>query len=229
MCFERLKSTVGRKAVMAVSGLILLLFVAGHMIGNLQVFLGQEALNSYADHLQSLPVLLWPVRLFLLLVLLLHMAVSISLAWENKTARPVPYAYQDTVQAGYVSRTMVVSGVVIFTFIVYHLLHFTFGTTHPQYFQLTDSKGRHDVYSMVILSFRDLWVSGSYVAAMAVLCAHLSHGIQSLFQSLGFNNEKSRPFFEKLAIAASIMIFIGNSFIPFAVLMGFLKLPSGVI
>ncbi len=214
---------------MAVTGLALFLFVIVHMLGNLQIFLGREVLNGYAEHLKELPALLWPARIFLLCALVLHIFTSLSLAIENKKARPVAYAQKNTVQASYASRTMVVSGSLIFLFIVYHLLHFTFGLTHPQYYHLTDSQGRHDVYSMVILSFRDLWVSGFYVVAMAVLCTHLSHGVQSLFQSLGLSNEHTAPFFQKMALTAAIIIFLGNASIPAAALLGFLKLPPGVI
>ncbi len=199
------------------------------MLGNLQIYLGAEALNSYAQHLQSLPTVVWPARVFLLVTLIVHGVVSVWLAVENKNARPVRYAHEDTVQASRASRMMVASGVLVFLFIVYHLLHFTFGMTHPQYFGLSDPKGRHDVYSLVILSFRELWISGSYIAAMAVLCAHLSHGGQSLFQSLGFNNEKSLPWLKKIAMGAAVAIFIGYSSIPLAALLGFLKpLPGAV-
>ncbi len=207
---------------MAVTGIFLLGFVIAHMLGNLQIFLGQERLNDYAQHLQDLPFLLWPARAFLLGALILHVGVSIKLALENKAARPVPYVYPNTVQATYASRTMRVSGFIILAFLVYHLLNFTFGVTHPQFFHLMDSKGRHDVYSMVIRSFQDYFVSGVYVVAMALLCLHLSHGVSSLFQSLGISDEKSRPAFEKLARLTALTIFIGNTSIPTAVLLGFL-------
>lgn len=223
MCFERLKSSIGRKSVVAVSGIFLFLFVVAHMLGNLQIFLGPEALNSYAEHLKSLPFLLWPARIFLLLTLIIHMGVSISLAIDNRKARPVGYAYKKTVQASTASLTMVVSGMIVFLFIVYHLLHFTFGATHPQFFELVDPQGRQDVYSMVILSFREVWVSVSYVIAMAVLCVHLSHGFQSFFQSLGFNNEKNKRCLRKAAVMISTLIFIGNASVPLAAFFGFLK------
>lgn len=214
---------------MAVTGLFLFSFVVIHMIGNLQIFLGREALNGYAEHLREWPLLLWPARAFLFLALLLHIFTSFSLAIENRKARPVRYRYEATVQASYASRTMVASGVIIFLFVVYHLLHFTWGVVHPEFFHLTDGKGRHDVYSMVILGFRDRWVTGSYVAAMAVLCMHLSHGVQSLFQSLGLNNEKTTPFFIGLSIVIAVVIFVGNTSISLASMLGFLKLPSGVM
>ena len=121
------------------------------------------------------------------------------------------------------------SGVIIFFFILYHLLHFTFGLIHPQYFHLMDEQGRHDVYSMVVLSFRNIFIAGPYVAAMFVLCVHLSHGIQSLFQSFGLNSDGTKPLFKSIAHAGALIIFVGNSSIPLAAFFGFLKLPPGVM
>jgi succinate dehydrogenase / fumarate reductase cytochrome b subunit len=220
MCVPFLKSSVGQKAVVAVTGLVLFGFVVAHMLGNLQIFLGAEALNAYAKKLQNMPLLLWPARLFLLLTLLIHVFVSLKLAIENRKARPIPYVSKNTVQATAASRTMVFSGLAIFGFIVYHLLHFTFGVTHPGFFHLTDARGYHDVYSMVVLSFQDIWVSASYIAAMAFLCLHLSHGLASFPQSLGFNRESWIPGLKCAARAVALIIFIGNSSIPLAALLG---------
>ncbi len=229
MCFQILKSSVGKKAVMAVTGVFLFGFVIAHMLGNLQIFLGQDALNEYAEHLEELPFLLWPARVFLLTTLIIHMATGIVLAIENKKARPIPYIQKATVQASAASRTMVMSGLIIFAFIVYHLLHFTWGVTNPEFFHLVDSKGREDVYSMVILSFQNISISAAYLFAMAVLCFHLGHGLPALFQSLGFNNEKWMPKFELSGKAAALLIFIGNSSVPLAALLHFLKPVAGVL
>ena len=223
-----LKSSVGRKYVMAVTGIFLFGFVVVHMLGNLQIYLGQDALNDYAKHLEEMPFLLWPARVFLLATLLIHICVSMSLAFENRAARPVPYACNDTVVASYASRTMVMSGIIIFLFIVYHLMHFTFGKVQPQFFEQVDAKGREDVYGMVVHGFQNIYVAASYIAAMAVLCFHLSHGLQSLFQSLGIRSERNGPFFKKFAVVMSLFIFIGNSSIPISVLLGYLKLPGGI-
>ena len=208
---------------MAVTGVFLFGFVVAHMLGNLQIFLGSEALNDYAEHLQNLPTLLWPARIFLLGTLLFHVVVSISLALENRRARPVPYAREATVQASYASRTMVMSGFIILAFLIYHLLNFTFGVTHPQFFSLVDESGRRDVYSMVVMSFREPVVSGVYVAAMALLCLHLSHGLSSLFQSLGLADERSLPALKRAGVALALVVFVGNSSIPVAALLGILK------
>lgn len=226
MCFSVLRSSVGRKFVVAVTGLLLTGFVVAHMLGNLQVFLGPDALNDYAKHLQSLPGLLWPARIALLSIFIVHIAVSLSLAFENRRARPDGYRYQDTVQASLASRTMVWTGITIFLFTVYHLLHFTWGAAHPAFFHLVDEKGRNDVYSMVVLSFREPLISGVYIAAMAALCFHLSHGIASIPQSLGLSDAGKRPFFEKAATALSWLIFLGNASMPVAALLKILKLPG---
>ena len=212
---------------MAVTGILLFGFVVVHMLGNLQIFLGADALNDYAKHLAELPWLLWPARTVLLTALVTHIAVAASLGNENRKARPVGYVKDATIRASYASRTMMMSGVIIFLFIVYHLAHFTFGKVQPQFFEHLDSKGREDVYSMVVLGYRNAFVSVSYVAAMAVLCLHLSHGLQSLFQSLGLRDEKCGPWLKKFALAASLLILLGNCSIPAAAYFGLLKIPGG--
>ena len=227
MSFRCAQSSIQKKAVMAVTGLFLLGFVIVHMLGNLQIFLGQDQLNGYAEHLEELPFLLWPARVFLLTTLTVHMLTAFCLALENKNARPVRYMHEATVQASYASRTMVMSGLIIFAFIIFHLLHFTFGKIHPEFCHLQDSKGRDDTYSMVILSFRDFRITAAYIFAMAVLCLHLSHGASSICQSLGFNNEKWRGNIKLTGNALAGLIFIGNSSIALASLLGFLQLPKG--
>jgi succinate dehydrogenase / fumarate reductase, cytochrome b subunit len=220
MCFEMLSSSVGRKYAMAVTGILLSLFVVAHLLGNLQIFLGPEALNAYSEHLAGLPMFLWPARVILFLTLALHIRIAVSLALENKKARPIPYGVRNTVQASYASRTMMISGPLVSAFIVYHLLHFTFGVTHPEYFRLTDAEGRKDVYSMVVFSFRDWRVATSYMAAMALLAFHLSHGFSSLFQSLGFNNDAWNRRLKIGGAFAALLIFLGFSSIPLASLLG---------
>ncbi len=227
MCFGMLQSSIGKKAVMAATGLILFGFVLVHMLGNLQIFLGQEWLNGYAEHLQEIPLLLWPARVFLLLALITHMILAIQLAFENKRARPIPYVYSDTIQASLASRTMVLSGLVIFFFILYHLLHFTFGVTNPEFFHLVDAKGRHDVYSMLVYSYRNVWISATYVLAMGLLLLHLSHGVPRFLQSVGVTSEATLKKVEKMGLLLAWIIFVGNSAIPLAVLAGLVSLPGG--
>lgn len=221
-------SSIGKKMTMAVTGLILFLFVVVHMIGNLQIFLGQEALNAYAEMLQHLGEFLWAARAVLFVSLVTHIYLASRLTWENAHARPQQYVFKDTVQASYASRTMLMSGIIILLFIVYHLLHFTFGLTNPAYYQVIDAKGRHDVYSMAVMSFRQPLIALTYVAAMIPLAMHLGHGIQSLFQSLGINHPKFTPAIRRLSLVIAWLIFVGNSSIPLAAYFGLLKLPGGL-
>lgn len=222
------KSSIGKKYIVAVTGFLLFGFVVAHMLGNLQIFLGQEALNSYAEHLKELPALLWPARILLLAALIAHVGVAITLARQNRAARPIGYAYQNTVKASYASRTMVASGLIIFLFVIYHLLHFTFCVAHPDYCGRLDPKGRQDVYSMVVLSFQNIGISGVYILAMAALCNHLSHGLASMFQSTGLRSRATDAAIKKFAATFSLLIFIGNSAIPVSVLLGWIKLPGGL-
>jgi succinate dehydrogenase / fumarate reductase cytochrome b subunit len=227
-----LGSSLGKKYLMAITGVILFGFVIGHMLGNLQILLGpqlgRDSINSYAHFLQSKPGLLWMARLGLLLMVIIHVWAAIKLSLENKAARPIGYANTQVVAASYASRTMMWSGVIIFVFIVYHLMHFTAGITNPEYLRLEetlkDGAQRHDVYRMMILGFSNLWVSGFYVLSMALLCLHLSHGVSSLFQSLGLKNKYYGRHIDRFAKAAALIIFLGNCSIPVAIL--FKLLPS---
>ncbi|HTL70857.1 MAG TPA: succinate dehydrogenase cytochrome b subunit [Candidatus Eisenbacteria bacterium] len=226
MTHSFVRSSVGKKIAMAVTGLILLGFVLVHMLGNLQIFLGRETLNAYAEHLQDFGPLLWVARLVLLTALVVHVWSASRLTWENARARPVGYGFKDTVQASYASRTMMMSGIIVFLFIVYHLLHYTLFVVHPQYRYLIDAKGRHDVYAMVVLSYQNVLVSSAYVLAMLALAFHLSHGIQSLFQTIGFNHPKHTPRVKAAGIALSFLILFGNASIPVAVMVGALRPPG---
>ncbi len=226
-------SSIGKKLFVAVSGALLLLFVIGHMIGNLQLFIGQDQLNKYALALQSLGSLLWVVRGGLILLAILHVFFAAKLKLENWAARPSKYAYNNTVQAGLASRTMIWSGLLILSFVVYHLMHFTFLTTHPEYHNLManlpgHTEKVHDVYSMVVLGFQQPLISAFYIIMMALLAYHLSHGIKSMFQTLGLNNELYEPKLNALAIIVATILFLGYISMPIAVLAGIIKLPAGV-
>ena len=214
-----INTSVGKKVIMAISGLLLYGFVIMHMLGNLQIFAGPEKLNAYGHFLQSLGGLLWVARLGLLAAVGAHIFVAIKLTLENQAARPIPYYSQHTNVASYASRTMKYSGIIIFAFIVYHLLHFTLGVTDPTAYALKDGSGRHDIYGMVVAGFSNPIVAGSYIFAMGLLCLHLSHGFFSMFQSLGINQPE---YDAKLKLAANIFalgIFLGNSSMPIAVLL----------
>ena len=222
MCFGILRSSLGKKYVMAVTGLMLLGFVIAHLAGNLTIFLGADWLNDYSEHLAHSPLLLWPARVLLLTALLLHMSTALCLTLENRRARPIPYSVQNTVQATLASRTMIFTGLAVFFFIVYHLMHFTWGVTNPEFFELTDPKGRKDIYSMVILSFQNPLISGAYLLALFILCVHLGHGASSFLQSLGLTREPMLKKMKTVGVALGWLIFIGFASIPAASLLGIL-------
>ena len=220
-------SSTGKKFLMAVSGAALLGFIVAHLLGNLQIFLGQEEVNRYALLLKSAGELLWAARLGLLVMAGVHIWTSVALTRDNAAARPATYAEKKYVKASAASRTMIWSGGIILAFIIFHLLHYTFMTIHPEYRNLLDAQGRHDVYSMMVLGFHEPLVSLFYLLAIFLLCFHLSHGIYSMFQSLGLQNERARAFLIRWAPCLAWLIFAGYASIPFAVLAGFIRLPSG--
>ena len=213
---------------MAVSGLALFLFVVAHMLGNLQIFLGPDTINEYGYFLQSKPELVWAARIGLLVMVILHIWAAIKLSAENRAARPANYGNYKPVGSSYASRTMLVSGLVIFTFIIYHLLHFTVQTeginfANTDFKTLHDAKDRHDIYNMMVIGFSNPIVSIFYIISMALLSLHLSHGVSGMFQSLGWKNKKYGKFIDRLAWTAAIVLIIGYSAIPIAVLTGVLK------
>ena len=217
------QSSIGKKWIVALTGVVLVAFVIGHLIGNLQIFLGQEMLNVYAERLQSLGDLLWVIRGFMILMIVLHLATTIQLAVENAQARPQKYAVKTSVAATLGSRTMVMTGSIVVSFIVYHLLHFTAMTVHPEWRALHDAAGRHDVYSMIILGFNEPLPTFFYMVGVGLLCLHLSHGIQSFLQTLG---GRTRNFAEGISAASPViaaLIFLGYASIPVASLLHILK------
>jgi succinate dehydrogenase / fumarate reductase cytochrome b subunit len=224
-----ISSSIGKKITMAVTGLFMFLFVVGHMVGNLQIFIGQDQLNAYAQALKDLPALTWSVRVVMFICLVIHVWRGIQLYFENRFSRPVRYIVNATVQASLSSRTQIFTGGGIFLYVVYHLLHYTFVITNPQYVGLHDSLGRHDVYSMIILGFQNGLISVVYFVAMLSLCYHLTHSIPSLFQTLGLNNDKTRSKFNVIGWIVAVAIFLGYSVIPAAVLLKIIKLPEGVL
>jgi succinate dehydrogenase / fumarate reductase cytochrome b subunit len=223
------RSSIGIKLVVAVTGCILLLYVIGHMVGNLQVFLGQDALNTYAEKLHAFPAFLWVVRLGMLAIAGIHIILTIYLALQNNQARPVAYKRKEAIKATLSSRTTVYSGLALLAFVLYHLMHYTWRVTNPEFSLLTDMQGRFDVYSMVILGFQNIYVSAAYIIAMLLLGYHLSHGIASVFQTIGWNTPRSRPFFERLAFVVATIIVVGNISMPVSILLGLIKLPGGGI
>ena len=222
-------SSLKKKFIVAVTGLLLLGFVLGHLAGNLLIFAGQNPLNDYAEHLRSLGPLLWVIRLGLFTVFITHIVMTIKLVKENREARPVAYAVKKNSRTTPAARTMALSGLLILAFVIYHLLHFTFRTTNPAISHLTDALGRRDVFSMVVLSFRRPPIALTYIAAMLLLGMHLAHGISSVFQTLGIANEKCWPKIVCLSRLLAMVIVLGFISIPISIWCGLIKPVAGVL
>jgi succinate dehydrogenase / fumarate reductase cytochrome b subunit len=220
-----LSSTIGAKFLVALTGAALFLFLIAHMLGNLQIFLGPDAINSYATALRKVPELLWGARLGLLAAVVIHIGLTIKLTRQNSAARPIAYEVKEPVDSTLASRTMILTGLLVLAFIVYHLLQFTLGVTNPDQFAVHDAQGRHDVYRMVILGFQQPAVVLSYLVAQVLLGFHLSHGIGSLFQTLGLNNPKIAKGTRLFGQVSAIVIVTGFLSVPFAVITGILHLP----
>lgn len=211
-----LRASLIKKGAMAITGLVLLGFVVGHLLGNLQIFLGPQKLNDYAAFLHASPGLLWGTRLVLLLCLLVHVGAAVQLTLQNRAARPQAYATRDWRQTGYASRTMVAGGVIVLLFVAYHLAHLTLGAVGPTF----DPK---DVYGNVVRGFSEPLIAGLYILAQAALAMHIHHGLWSLFQTVGLNHPKINRCRRSFATAVALGLFIGNSSIPVAVLTGLVK------
>lgn len=240
------RSTIGRKFLMAVTGLILIGFVIGHLVGNLQVFSEPDKLNGYAHFLQSLGPLLWVARIGLLVAVAIHVWAATVLTLENHAARDVAYNAKHTIRATLASRTMRWTGYVVLAFIVYHIAHFTIGaagadtfkTALPEYTMASEyhiagfpvvAAGTvvHDVHSMVIFGFQNVAVSIFYIIAVGLLSFHLVHGTDSMFQTFGWRSSRWSPALRKVCVAFALLYFLGNLAIPGAVLIGKLQPHAG--
>lgn len=222
-----LKSSVGAKIIMAVTGLAMVGFIVIHMAGNLQMFIGPKAMNSYAYYLKHdimMSKIVWLTRFGLLGAVILHIWSASRLTMLNKMARPVEYAAnQHHSASSYASRTMFWSGMIVGAFLVYHLLHFTLGTIQSQHHALQTASGHHDVYRMVILGFQQPVVAGFYVLAQVLLAIHLSHGISSFFQSMGWNSHTYKVQIKTVGPLISGLICLGFLSVPLSVMLGIIK------
>jgi succinate dehydrogenase / fumarate reductase cytochrome b subunit len=220
-----LRSSLGLKIVMALTGVILFGFVIGHMIGNLQVYLGREAFNHYAELLRALGhgALLWVARAGMLLAVTLHIWSAWRLTLLNNAARPVGYRETERRESTYASRTMRWSGVILLLFIVYHLMHFTFGVhaVHPQFVH-------GDAYHNFVTGFQNPLVSAFYILAMLALGLHLYHGAWSFMQTLGLSHPRYDQLRYAFAALVTIVILAGNISFPVAVLTGLVREQGGV-
>jgi succinate dehydrogenase / fumarate reductase cytochrome b subunit len=216
-----LSSSVGRKIVMAVTGLILLKFLVIHLFGNSLIYFG--LINAYGEQLHRLPLLVWGFRFFMLCVLSVHIFFGIQLTLENNAAKPQAYAVKKNLRASFSGRTMIWSGLLIIIFLIYHLLHFTVRVTNPEISSGIDVMGRLDVFKMVVLSFKNIAIAGVYVAAMIMVALHLTHGIQSFVQTFGLNNDKTIPVVEKAGTGVAFILLLGYAAIPLAIILGILN------
>lgn len=245
---QLLRSTLTAKYVMAATGIGLMLFVLGHLAGNLLLFLGPDYLNGYAHHLKASPLLLWPARIGLLVFFVVHILVGVRLSLLNLAARPTRYQYEDTRVATRASRTMLATGLITLLFVLYHLAHFTFGIVEKAHVgretysfldleqaydpltgyglaagttttpEGTQPAYRPDVYTMVVVGFRHPFVALIYLAAMIVLWFHLWHGASSWCQSVGLAPVQQNRFVAWLGPTIATLILVGNGSIVLAVL-----------
>jgi succinate dehydrogenase / fumarate reductase cytochrome b subunit len=216
---------IGKKAVMAVTGVILVGYVVAHLLGNLQIYSSDpQQINHYAAflHNPANAIPLWIARSVLLLAVILHIVASVQLFNQNRAARPVSYYKKDDVPTSYAARTMVWSGPIVALFVIFHVLHLTVGAVLPTR-DVDNNPITPDVHYNVISGFQNYAVSGFYIFAMILLCMHLYHGVWSLFQSLGISHPKYTPKLKKFAAILAILIAIGNCSIPIAVMAGLLN------
>jgi succinate dehydrogenase / fumarate reductase cytochrome b subunit len=220
------RSTIGKKVIMAITGLILVGFVIAHMLGNLQVFIGPATMNAYAAFLKSSAELLWVARVGLLAAVLLHVLMAWQLTQIKRRARPVGYHKLEPQVATWASRTMRWGGVLLLVFIVFHILHFTTGTVFPaasrpdaMYPQFSHT----DVYGNVIAAFRTPWVTALYVVAMLFLMLHLFHGGWSSVRTLGLAKPSPQPLHRRVATVMAVVVWLGFTAVPVAVFVGVIR------
>ncbi|MFN4916174.1 MAG: succinate dehydrogenase cytochrome b subunit [Ignavibacteria bacterium] len=224
-----LRSTVFTKIVMAITGLLIIGFLIGHMLGNLLMFAGPEKINAYALGLKNLGPLLWLVRFAMIAAFGLHIWSSIELASRNKLARPVQYDTKKSLKSTFASRTMLVSGLAILFFVIYHLLHYTFGIIQPNTYYAggyrMESTGEivHNVYNMVVAGFQNPFIALSYIIALIFMSSHVSHATSSAFQTLGVMNPNIKKITSKIGPALAGLFLVGYLSIPIGVMIGVIK------
>ncbi|WP_282002978.1 succinate dehydrogenase cytochrome b subunit [Geotalea uraniireducens] len=218
---QLLTSNVGRKVLMAITGQFLVLFIVIHMLGNSSIFI-PGGINAYAEHLHSLPPLVWGFRGIILVVAAIHIIFGVQLSLENRAANADSYAVKNLKRATLSSLSMLYTGLLLLTFIIYHLLQFTIHAT-PDVVMGIDAQGRPDVFHMVVGSFQHGIIAFIYIAAMVTLFMHLAHGIQSFFQTMGWNNDKTLPVIGKIGKVVAVVLLLGYASIPLFIVSGILK------
>jgi len=221
---EFLQSSVGAKVVMGITGLGLWGFVLTHMLGNLQVFQGAEALNAYGHFLQTSlhGAGVWILRAGLAGLFVLHIFFGIRLAAKNRDARPVAYKAKKSMRTNLASLSMATTGLLILAFVVFHILHFTTGNILPElhsYTETVDGVVRHDVFKMVVGAFKMPLIVAIYVIGQTILLSHLTHGTVSLWQSIGWHHPVWTPALKVVGRGLAVFIFAGNIGIPLAIFL----------
>ncbi|MBI5483000.1 MAG: succinate dehydrogenase cytochrome b subunit [Deltaproteobacteria bacterium] len=227
---QLLTSSIGRKILMAISGQAMVLFAVIHLLGNSSIFGWLNGgINAYAEHLHSMPLpIIIGFRLVMLALVCIHIWFGIQLTIENRGGRPQQYAVKSTQKATFASENMIWTGLLLLAFLLYHLLHFTFQITNPESAALRNMVALHghavpNVLGMVVASFKSFFGSFIYVGAMVVLFLHLSHGIQSFFQTMGWSCDKSQPLIVKFGTLVALVLFLGYVAIPLSIFVGILK------
>jgi succinate dehydrogenase / fumarate reductase cytochrome b subunit len=219
------RSTIGKKIIMGVTGLIGVGYVILHMAGNLQAFIGQEKINAYGAALHGpLNELTWLLRIIIFVAVVLHVTMAVQLTLRSAAARPIGYQKKEPQVATFASRTMKWGGVLLLVFIVLHLLHFTTETIDPGGWRgMSDMHGNHDVYGNIVASFRIWWVSAFYIVAMLALGPHLYHGAWSSIRTLGYAKPSPNPLHRRIALVVAIVVWLGFTLLPVGVILGILR------
>ncbi len=218
------QSSVGRKIIMAVTGIVLVAFVCVHLLGNSSIFVGADAINAYAQKLHSLGPFVWVFRLVMLAAFAIHIIFGIQLTLENKAATPDKNVQVSRLKTGFGAETMVVSGLVLLAFVIYHLLHFTVRVTNPEIYVPLGDNGMVDVFFMVVKGFSSALPVLIYLIGMGFLFLHVGHGFQSLFQTLGLSNDKSLPVMGLLSKLVAVVLLLGYISIPLLIVFGCVKI-----
>jgi succinate dehydrogenase / fumarate reductase cytochrome b subunit len=216
------RTSIGKKMLMAGSGLVILLWLIGHMLGNLKVWLNQREFDSYAEFLRRMgepivphTVLLWAIRIVLSVAFVVHVYLAIALSLQNRRARQVRYAHPGHVQADVPALTMRWGGLALALFVVFHLANFTWGWIHPGYRFV-----RGAVYHNVVGNFDQWWLVVVYGAAMVALALHIYHGTWSMFQTFGANSRRWDHLIRRCASTLAVVMFVGFMSVPIGVLVG---------
>jgi succinate dehydrogenase / fumarate reductase cytochrome b subunit len=212
------QSTNGKKVVMAITGAMMFLFIIGHLLGNLLIFISPAKLDAYASFLHFDDGLLWLVRSILIAAIVLHILATVQLGMRSWKARPIGYSRKEAINSSYASRTMYWSGPIVLAFIIFHLLEFTSGTIHPNSTFIPGA-----VYHNVVAGFQVWWVSAWYIFAITLLGFHLRHGLWSMFQSVGLAHPRHTQTLKRAAFWIATLIVLGYISIPISILLGFVK------